>query len=262
MRRKLNSTLAVEILDALNVRQRAVAYGLEFESSTSPKHSSTVQCVDSARLTRRLLESPMAMERDVSAYLQGVVIDAASTSSPMDCNGQTNQSEIGTILEGRRLVGLCFDNERLSTTFNRSDLSHTSFIGAVLTHSTFNLARLTCCDLRRAQFHSCTFIGADFANVDARQARFSHCVFHRVEMSRWRVQGSTFYCCSFALSDLSSWSYDSQTTIVDPNDWDRCRRLQWACMGSVQSDCRVVFGSNANSRSDLKPGQSIGARDY
>ncbi|KAH9588631.1 Pentapeptide repeat [Trypanosoma melophagium] len=241
MERRLNRTLMTQIMDALNIQRKAALLSLPFESSLAPSY--TFSKTDSAS-SKRLLDAPLSTEKEVMPFLRDAVLKAIER--PLQCCNQNQEAngnvEVGTILEGRRLVGLNLACARLCGTFNRSDLSGVDFTDAFGGHSTFNLARMRRCCLTGAQFHSCTFLATDASYVDARRARFSHCVFRRTDMTGWDVRGATFYHCDFTMSELSDWVYDGQTAVFAPVGWSRCRRLNWTARGSCAAPQSCTVG--------------------
>ncbi|KAF5221106.1 hypothetical protein ECC02_005818 [Trypanosoma cruzi] len=235
MDRRLNHTVMTHVLDALNVQRKSALLSLPFEAFA------TTSFTGNKTSSSRLLSGQLDTEKEVMPFVRDAVLRAVERS-PQDCGGKKTAEwpEVGTLMEGRRLVGIDLACTRLSGSFNRSDLSGANFTGAFADHSTFNLARMQGCKLAGAQFHSCTFLASDAAGADARRGRFSQCVFCRANMTDWDVRGATFYRCVFKLSDLSRWVYDSQTTVVEPVDWGRCRRLGWMTPSEDCGDCLVV----------------------
>lgn len=219
--RECNELLEFAIAEAIQLQPSAKATGNTGASSSSSSSSSLA----------------LAVAADDGGTGGGGGTTKAPPAAPRPAE------EIGSALEGRRLQGLSLDGLRFTASFNRSDLSHCSLARCYAAYSTFNLSRMTQCDLTGAQFHSCTFLGADAAGVRACNARFSHCQFRQCDLTGWDVRGATFFRCSFALSDLSRWGYDAQTTVIEPVEWSRCRRLGWHAdrAGTAVRECRVVW---------------------
>ncbi|RNF19640.1 uncharacterized protein Tco025E_04015 [Trypanosoma conorhini] len=238
MERRLHRTAMAQVLDALNVQRKAALLSLPLEASLSTSPA----CPAPPSPASRLLSSQLDTEKALMPFLRDAVVRALEPSPQARAGGKTTSEwpEVGTLMEGRRLVGIDLACTRLSGTFNRSDLSGADLTGAFADHSTFNLARMQGCSLAGAQFHSCTFLAADAAGVDARRGRFSQCVFCRANLIDWDVRGASFYRCVFTMSDLSRWVYDAQTTVMEPVDWGRCRRLDWTTPAAGCGDCRVV----------------------
>ncbi|ORC85229.1 uncharacterized protein TM35_000372020 [Trypanosoma theileri] len=241
MERRLNRTLMAQVMDAINIQRKAALLSLPFESSLASSYTSSKT---NSASSMRLLDGPLSTEREVMPFLRDAVLEAIERplESPDWNQERKSNVEVGTILEGRRLVGLNLACARLCGSFNRSDLSGTDFTDAFASHSTFNLARMPRCCLTGAQFHSCTFLATEASYVDARSGRFSHCVFRRTDMTGWDVRGATFYNCDFTMSELSDWVYDGQTIVVAPVGWSRCRRLGWDARGNSAAPQSCIIG--------------------
>ncbi|ESL12185.1 hypothetical protein TRSC58_00052 [Trypanosoma rangeli SC58] len=251
MERRLRRTAMMQVLDALNLQRKAALLSLPFEASLSTRFSHHASAAPSP--ASRLLGTSLDTEKEVMPFVRDAVLQALEPSPRTHADGKPEPEwpDVGTLMEGRRLVGIDLACTRLSGTFNRCDLSGSNFTGAFADHGTFNLTRMQGCSLAGAQFHSCTFLAADAAGVDARRGRFSQCVFCRANLIDWDVRGASFYRCVFTMSDLSRWVYDGQTTVMEPVDWGRCRRLGWSTPAQDCGDCRVV--GKASGALSLRP---------
>ncbi|GET93346.1 hypothetical protein, conserved [Leishmania tarentolae] len=273
MSRRVNAEAVGQILEALFLlRSSRLAETSTAESASSvalgcstPKPGSTSKAaVDSARrLLRGCVLTAVEIEPmhpDPSSLL--VIEGDPSTAvkrSPFSSSSAAvwrPRKEIGTVLEGRDLHRIDLSGTRLSASFNRSDLSEAILLGTYFAHSTFNLCDLRRANLSGAEFHSCTFLSTNASAAVARRAHFSHCTFHRADLSNWDAAGATFFQCSFTLSDLSRWSLDGQTTVVNPTNWGRCRRLDWVMKpGSSVRECCVIGDANTTNALSLAPAE-------
>lgn len=289
MNRHLNSLAIVKIIDALNIRRQAALLSLPYVEGDEVIMRKRRRHDFPSTAYARQMTAPLNAERECNELVEAAIADAISLQPPQkseatresalslsesslvppqrgdnDSDGTrgsaklpsqqpTPCAEIGSALEGRRLQGLALDGLRFTASFNRSDLSLCSLKRCYAVYSTFNLARLNEVNLSGAQVHSCTFVGAEARHVMALNCRFSHCQFKQCDMHNWDVRGATFFRCSFSLSDLSGWVYDGQTTVIEPVDWSRCRRLAWHVNSQLPvGDCRVV-GKGTEKALSLPP---------
>lgn len=271
-------------------RVDAAAVGRILESVLLLRSAKLTELVKEEKRTRILSSQPLphsaaapleTAAQSAQDYLRACILDAvevkAAPSSPSDESALTivenalpanatattasvgkaswqPRREIGSALEGRDLYQVDLSGARLSASFNRSNLASSNLIGSYFAHCTFNSCTLHLADLSGCQFHSCTFMSTNANAIKARRALFSHCVFHRADLRDWDAAGATFFQCSFTMSDLSRWHVDGQTTIIQPTDWGRCRRLDWQMKpGSGVRECRVFGDANVMHALSLGP---------
>lgn len=238
MQRKLAVASIASILEALSIKREATLLALASEDGATAEEPSP--CHSPRPHSTSLPPAVMSAELLCNDVVQQSVLEAVTLQTrPVPGQPVAAKAEIGSALEGRRLCGLSLDGARLTSSFNRSDLTESSWRRTYVVYTTFNLSCLHQACLRDAQFHSCTFIGVDAVRVDARGGRFSHCVFRQADLRLWNVCGAIFFGCTFTLSDLTGWTFDGQTTVLEPVDWGRCRRLDWTA--GPGSTCGSVF---------------------
>lgn len=217
------------LLEVCNARQQAAI--MELPAAVAALTTATTSETRSA-VGRCFTDREICTAENEVASLQSELLRHAATIHARDA--------LGTSLEGRRLSGLDLKLSKLSTTFNRADLTSSCLDGAFISDSTFNLALLNRVSAIDARFHHTTFVGAEMRAMVAQSARFSKCVFHRCDMSGWIASGAVFVNCDFYKCDMQHWIVDGQTTFVGTRDttWETCNQSGWK-----QSDASLkAFG--------------------
>nr|CCC93876.1 unnamed protein product [Trypanosoma congolense IL3000] len=259
MKQQLSRTAIARLIDAFNIQRKTALLSLllKSESEVGGGAGITTREASPPLQPSGLLRRPLELEQNVLPFVRDTFLgtmESGLVRAAREGVSPGAKTENGNVMEGRRLVSLDLACTRLSTSFNRCDLSNAIFIDALVDHCTFNLASMACCNLAGAQFHSCTFLATDAVGIDARRGRFSYCNFCRANMIGWDVRGATFYRCSFALCDMSQWVYDGQTTVVEPVSWERCRRTKWMKTGTNNTgEFRVVRGTGKGCGLSLPP---------
>lgn len=266
------------MLDAVRVRELSAARGVEARSASTElsnplQHTSEIalqpdDTLEDAGLEEDSTPLPSTFsqeEREINVPLLGEHVKVLASvpalfnsalrnrieqrraANALTAADVDDESDIGTVLEGRNLSQLDLSKSDLCASFNRANLRYTTMDFCRVWSSTFDCADMRRSSLQGAEVRSCIFAGADLQNADLSGTRFTSCKFIRCNMKRTVLHSAIFHRCDFTLSDLSDALVNPHTTFHHPEGWGLCRRLGWVSPAADAPPPRIELARHAKA---------------